>query len=510
MKKQLLVCFLALLCSAHFSKAQHCEDFNNPVGYGWFDIVSNFTYDFTNTLDGTRFAKLEDLGGSSHFQNVWNYRNLGDSFPGYCICWDYKILDDGDPYNTIPVFPRIYFIDNTGRKIYFEANFSVTELSDWVKICAPIGFCDPATGTLPSNSQGSWYIPSGTGYTCTDFNYIMTNNQRISFDVDIIGSPSEFIGFDNVCVTSECVSCNNDFKMVMIQNSDPTSVLPQYKSEVKMIGPSPTSTYSIDWGDGTIAASTPPSDHAYPTSGTYTLCVTELQNMVPVCRTCMDYCFGPSTEDAIGGSVLACHSAFTLQVNMNTDPTVISVPPNHYAQITLNSMSPASTYTVDWGDGSPVTTSFSHTYPGGSGTYTVCVTESVGGVPICRTCITFCMGVPYYSGILIGGNGNRVLPASGKGDKTPDKGSSIDNAINIYPNPATKDATIEFSLNSKEIVKIKIMDIAGKVITEIPEKIFDKGIQSTNINVEKLSPGIYTVEVAIGNKLTLTKLLIGN
>lgn len=86
------------------------------------------------------------------------------------------------------------------------------------------------------------------------------------------------------------------------------------------------------------------------------------------------------------------------------------------------------------------------------------------------------------------------------------KVDSKNNQFNIYPNPAFKDVTLEWSIKQK-ISILKIYDLSGKIISSI--KYFDLYTDTIHYNVENLHKGSYIFEVQMSdNSVVSSKLQI--
>ena len=77
-----------------------------------------------------------------------------------------------------------------------------------------------------------------------------------------------------------------------------------------------------------------------------------------------------------------------------------------------------------------------------------------------------------------------------------------ENAINVYPNPATEYVTVQSSVEDKDAV-ISLMDISGRTLIE------KNGLERENrVATGSLAPGIYLIRVATKNGSSLSKLAI--
>ncbi|MBT7827110.1 MAG: T9SS type A sorting domain-containing protein [Bacteroidetes bacterium] len=80
----------------------------------------------------------------------------------------------------------------------------------------------------------------------------------------------------------------------------------------------------------------------------------------------------------------------------------------------------------------------------------------------------------------------------------------------IYPNPASHQATIAFSLEAKEKVQIRILDISGKMIDVVLNEILEAGDYYKNHNCSELRNGTYFYQIQIGDRTTTSKLVVIN
>ncbi len=87
--------------------------------------------------------------------------------------------------------------------------------------------------------------------------------------------------------------------------------------------------------------------------------------------------------------------------------------------------------------------------------------------------------------------------------------------LNIYPNPATNNATISFSLDETLPTQVMVFDIHGKLVStlinfEIPAGDYAVAWNACNESGEKLKPGIYFIKIttpktSVSQKLILTR-----
>ncbi len=90
------------------------------------------------------------------------------------------------------------------------------------------------------------------------------------------------------------------------------------------------------------------------------------------------------------------------------------------------------------------------------------------------------------------------------GEKTP---SSI--SVDLYPNPATRQTTLEYALPQRAGVSIGLFDVLGKEVRHVTEAIQDGGNYSVPLELDGLENGRYFVRFWIGGE-TITKSLLVN
>lgn len=85
---------------------------------------------------------------------------------------------------------------------------------------------------------------------------------------------------------------------------------------------------------------------------------------------------------------------------------------------------------------------------------------------------------------------------------------NVDN-LNIYPNPAKNNATLEFFVNEESEGEILLLSISGKEVKKLVTKSkFESGINTFNINCSEVPSGIYLVMLKTKSKFKTTRLVI--
>lgn len=139
------------------------------------------------------------------------------------LCFDFKVTSSGLPPSAITPSFTIY---SGTSKATFYANFQVAigDTSWHRNICAPIMLGDSA----PPSPNGHWVITGGT------WNSIITNVSMVSIPIDFSSSPSEVVGYDNICMSpggcgekpkDEVTGCLKDSKIEVTCNADGTYTL---------------------------------------------------------------------------------------------------------------------------------------------------------------------------------------------------------------------------------------------------------------------------------------------
>ncbi len=78
----------------------------------------------------------------------------------------------------------------------------------------------------------------------------------------------------------------------------------------------------------------------------------------------------------------------------------------------------------------------------------------------------------------------------------------------IYPNPATDEVNIEFILESSDNIQIRIFDVTGKVVMNVPVRSYAAGTNRLTLDTDKLTSGVYHIEVLSNEGSTVKKLIV--
>ncbi|REJ99819.1 MAG: T9SS C-terminal target domain-containing protein [Bacteroidetes bacterium] len=80
--------------------------------------------------------------------------------------------------------------------------------------------------------------------------------------------------------------------------------------------------------------------------------------------------------------------------------------------------------------------------------------------------------------------------------------------IHVYPNPARSQTTISFNEERTGTFSVKIMDLSGNLVRTFNNETLSKGEQIININLDGVSPGIYTISVSNDSGKFVNRLII--
>lgn len=77
-----------------------------------------------------------------------------------------------------------------------------------------------------------------------------------------------------------------------------------------------------------------------------------------------------------------------------------------------------------------------------------------------------------------------------------------------YPNPFNPSTSIDYSIKSIGLVRLKIYDMLGKEVATLVNEIKDPGNYTTLFNASDLPSGIYVYELTSGNFVATKKLIL--
>ena len=83
-----------------------------------------------------------------------------------------------------------------------------------------------------------------------------------------------------------------------------------------------------------------------------------------------------------------------------------------------------------------------------------------------------------------------------------------DLGLSVFPNPASDDVQVNYTLTSETTVTINVFDVAGKLVASESNGTQAQGLHFAHINTSELAKGFYTVNVKTDVSSSTSKLLI--
>ena len=86
--------------------------------------------------------------------------------------------------------------------------------------------------------------------------------------------------------------------------------------------------------------------------------------------------------------------------------------------------------------------------------------------------------------------------------------NSNDLGVAVFPNPATDNVQINYTLTSETVVTINVFDVTGKLVASVSNGAQAQGFHFAHINTSDLAKGFYTVNVKTATASSNTKLIV--
>lgn len=204
-----ILAFVMALCAISAAPAaaqtgEFCSKFDSGQdGWGPCQDRPNVIVNTTTAggeSPGDSFLQITDLAGQSAACNTdANYTGNWLKRFGGCakFCFDFKVFDAGSPPPPF-ITPQFTIFSGTSKATFYANTVVPNGDHTWhTHICAPIA----GGSSPPSSPDGHWVVQSGT------WNSIITNVTSVLIPVDFTSSPSEVVGYDNICLTrGDCSS----------------------------------------------------------------------------------------------------------------------------------------------------------------------------------------------------------------------------------------------------------------------------------------------------------------
>lgn len=82
--------------------------------------------------------------------------------------------------------------------------------------------------------------------------------------------------------------------------------------------------------------------------------------------------------------------------------------------------------------------------------------------------------------------------------------------FNVFPNPASSEAFIQFDLKSKSMAEVAVYDMLGRVVHAIPAMEMAAGANRIKISTADFAPGLYTIKMQTDRGTISRRLVISN
>lgn len=82
--------------------------------------------------------------------------------------------------------------------------------------------------------------------------------------------------------------------------------------------------------------------------------------------------------------------------------------------------------------------------------------------------------------------------------------------LQLYPNPAQKEVQVQFENPEEGNLTIKIMDLTGKLVQQVPAQLVGEGTQIISIDINELPSGTYFLESEINGRKSVRKMVVSN
>lgn len=139
------------------SENKTCNTFESGSFEGWQGLNSTISLD-APAMDGTRYLKADDKSGASYIYTN-SFPNNWERYKDQCLCFDYKVFNDGVAGSVININPKIMLMNHANPlsatvRAVFVATVTVTEDGPWVHVCAPIMPSDGVTLLVIQTANG--------------------------------------------------------------------------------------------------------------------------------------------------------------------------------------------------------------------------------------------------------------------------------------------------------------------------------------------------------------------
>ena len=397
-------------------------------------------------------------GSTSTQQNpVHNYSQSGY----YLVCLTIETGANGAITCTSTYCNMIYAGNNN---TFCQANFSMYPDSTGLGF----QFQNISSGTTGTTMYTWSFGDGGTSALENPFHmYATTGSYTVCLTISDSAANCSSTYCDSISV-GQSLFCNPYF----VWNGDTTNGVQFYQFNNNLNG----IVYEWDFGDGDSSNTADPY-HQYAAAGSYYACLTVLQ----LDSNGFILCTGTYCDSVYAGG----NSPFC-------SPQIIAVPDSNgwgNGNVNFSVYSPCgniTSVTWDFGDGTSGTgMNPTHQYST-TGWYYVCVDLEINGFIYTQCDSVFALrlvGIEELTGGL--------------------------SAIAVYPNPASTQMHLSYTLNRAQHVSVVLYDMAGRNVLEVVDQKQVSGLHAMDVNLSGVSPGIYMLKATAENAV-MTKRIVVN
>jgi hypothetical protein len=85
--------------------------------------------------------------------------------------------------------------------------------------------------------------------------------------------------------------------------------------------------------------------------------------------------------------------------------------------------------------------------------------------------------------------------------------NSNGNVVNVYPNPAKDNVTIEYTSNNNASLSLQVIDMSGRIIKQVQTKIAS-GNNAILLPLDGVSAGMYQLQLIENNRLSYVQKIV--
>lgn len=215
-------------------------------------------------------------------------------------------------------------------------------------------------------------------------------------------------------------------------------------------------------------------------------------------QSCTPFNYGETEDYTITFSPLQCSANFTLYPD--------SLIPHHYWAVNLAIGIPPLTYFWSWGDSTYDTIAYpSHTYAA-AGFYNIGLTiqDSAG----CQSSFSNIYDIQKQE------EENTIITVdvvdSIPGIPTTVQNTEVLQSLSVFPNPASGNAFVSYSLSTPATVSIEVYDVLGNKLNQLSNNEQEQGQHTSTIDIRNLAHGIYFLQIWADHQTALQKMMVMN